>query len=129
MSRVVLDASSLLALLRTEEGAPRVAESLVGAAISTVNLAEVVGVLARDGVSERDIRTMLDGLRAERVPFDSDLAFRAGLLLPFTRSVGLSFGDRACLALAGRLGIKALTADRSWSRIADSVGVAVELIR
>jgi ribonuclease VapC len=49
--------------------------------------------------------------------------------VPKTRSAGLSLGDRACLALAVRLGTKALTADRSWSRIARAVGVEVELIR
>lgn len=129
MSRVVLDASSLLALLRGEEGALRVAELLVGAAITTVNWCEVIGILARDGFSRAEIQTMLDGLRAERVPFDTDLAFEAGLLLPLTRSVGLSLGDRACLALAMRRRAPAVTADRAWLRIADAVGVEVEAIR
>lgn len=129
MSGVILDASSLLALLRGEEGADRVAEVLVGAAITTVNLCEVIGILARDGFSRSDIRTMLDGLRAERVAFDSDLAFEAGLLLPLTRAAGLSLGDRACLALALQRRAPALTADRAWSRIADAVGVEVAVIR
>jgi ribonuclease VapC len=34
-----------------------------------------------------------------------------GSLRPLTRSAGLSLGDRACLALAARLGAWVLTAD------------------
>jgi PIN domain nuclease of toxin-antitoxin system len=41
----------------------------------------------------------------------------------------LSLGDRACLALARRLDVPALTSDRSWQAIAAQVGVRVELIR
>jgi PIN domain nuclease of toxin-antitoxin system len=51
------------------------------------------------------------------------------MLLPATRRAGLSFGDRASLALATRLGVQALTADRSWQSIAKVVGVDVDVIR
>ena len=44
-----------------------------------------------------------------------------------TRGLGLSFGDRACLALAQRLGGTALTADRSWARL--ELDIRVEVIR
>jgi ribonuclease VapC len=80
-------------------------------------------------VPEAEIHSLLDNLRLERVPFDERLAYRAGMLLPQTRAAGLSFGDRACLALALQLDAKAMTADRAWSRIADAVGVEIELIR
>lgn len=40
------------------------------------------------------------------LPFDEELAYRAGELRPETRSRGLSFGDRACVA--------ALTMERAW---------------
>ena len=46
-----------------------------------------------------------------------------------TRSAGLSLGDRLCLALAQRNGNGALTADRMWLKVAEAVGVVVELIR
>jgi PIN domain nuclease of toxin-antitoxin system len=46
-----------------------------------------------------------------------------------TRRAGLSFGDRVCLALAKREGLPAVTADSAWTRIADAVGVKVQLIR
>jgi PIN domain nuclease of toxin-antitoxin system len=125
----VLDASALLALLLDEPGASRVTALLDDAAISAVNLSEVVGQYAGRGIPVSEIRTMLSLFSIQIVPFDDALAFDAGLLVPKTRSARLSLGDRACLALARQLGSTALTADRSWSRIARAVGVEVELIR
>jgi PIN domain nuclease of toxin-antitoxin system len=125
----VLDASALLALLRGEAGAERVKSILKNSAMTTINFGEVVGFYARRGASEPEIRSLLHALPVERVAFDEELAYVVGLMLPQTSSAGLSLGDRACLGLAGRLGVKALTADRSWSRIARAVGVEVEVIR
>jgi PIN domain nuclease of toxin-antitoxin system len=44
-----------------------------------------------------------------------------------SRRAGLSFGDRACLALALIHGLPVLTADRAWAKV--DVGVEVRLIR
>lgn len=129
MTATVLDASALLALLRGEPGSAAVAAVLAGSAIGAVNLGEVVGHFARNGVAAEDIRLVLDPLPVERHPFDEELAYAAGLLLPPTRAAGLSFGDRACLALAQRLGARVLTADRAWRSIAAAVGVDVAVIR
>jgi PIN domain nuclease of toxin-antitoxin system len=127
--RAVLDASALLALLLGEPGADKVRATLADSAVASVNLSEIVGYFARNGVAEKDIRLVLDPLPIARIPFDERLAFAAGMLLPTTRKAGLSFGDRACLALASRLGVQALTADRSWQGIAEVVGVDVDVIR
>lgn len=127
MSRVVLDASALLALLNQEEGAERVAPFLADAVISTVNLAEVVTRLALAGMPETAIREALALLPLESVPFDVGQAIEVGLLAPTTRPSGLSLGDRACLILARRLDATAVTADQAWVGI--DAGVAVELIR
>ena len=129
MTEAVLDASALLALLLAEPGAETVRAVLADAAISAVNFSEVVGHYARNGVAEAQIRQVLDPLPLELAPFDADLGYVAGLLLPATRSAGLSFGDRACLALARRLSCRAMTADRAWIGIAADTGVEVALIR
>lgn len=129
MIEAVLDASALLALLLGESGGEKVRAVLAHAAMTTVNLCEVVGHFARNGAGETDIRLVLDPLPIEKTAFDEGLAFAAGLLLPAARRAGLSFGDRACLALAARLGVRALTADRIWQDIAKEVGVEIELIR
>jgi ribonuclease VapC len=129
MTGVVLDASALVALLRREPGWEKVEAMLDGAVISTVNLAEVVGFLARKGATEEAIRAVLTRVAIERADFDDQLALHAGLLEPLTRAAGLSLGDRACLALADRLGLPAITTDRAWAGVAESVGVPVHVIR
>jgi PIN domain nuclease of toxin-antitoxin system len=124
---VVLDASALLAVLRAEPGAERVVPRLEGARIGAVNLSEVVAKLIEDDVPEAEVRRAIGGLELDVHAFDARLAYTAGILRRSTRALGLSFGDRACLALAQSLGAPALTADRSWSRL--DLGVAIEVIR
>lgn len=126
---VVLDASSLLAVLLAEPGAERVAPHVDAgeAAISTVNLAEVLGRFARDGKDAGLVEARLRASPLEIVPFTGAHALTAGRLIAVTRPAGLSLGDRACLALALERGAVALTADDAWVRVPH--GVRVELIR
>jgi PIN domain nuclease of toxin-antitoxin system len=104
LNEVVLDAFALLALIQDEPGSERVAEVLDGAVISAINLAEVVSRLADRGLPGVAIRRQVERLDLGAVPVDADLAYAAGLLRPATRRLGLSLGDRVCIALAGRLG-------------------------
>ena len=128
MSRWVVDSSAVLALRNREPGVERVEQAVAqGAAISAVNLAEVVAKMSEAGSSEAMIHEMLDPLELEVIGFDADLAYRTGLLRPLTRRAGLSLGDRACLALARRMGLPVLTADRVWVDL--GLGVEVRLIR
>lgn len=127
MSKVVLDASALLAVLRAERGRERVEAVLEGAAIGAVNLSEVIAKLVEDEVPERAIRDAIRPLDLNVYPFDTEQAYLAGVLRRATRAHGLGLGDRACIALARHLGAKALTADRSWSRL--DLDVRIELIR
>jgi PIN domain nuclease of toxin-antitoxin system len=124
----VLDASALLALLNAETGS-EIVRSVVaqGAVISAVNLSEVVARLADQGMSAPAIQLTLDVLRLSTVDFDRHLALEAGLLRPLTRAAGLSLGDRACLATARGLGLRALTADRTWSTL--GLNIPIQVIR
>ena len=106
MTAAVLDASALLALILGEPGGEKVQRVLTDCAMTAVNLGEVVGHFARIGSPETEIRLMLDPLPFVRVALDEELAFIAGLMLPATVQAGLSFGDRACLALAHKLGVR-----------------------
>ena len=129
MTTAVLNASAVMALILDEPGRDQVRAVLEDAAITTVNLAEVVGQFARRGAAEVDIRFMIDSMRLARIVFDEELAYAAAMLLPLTKAAGLSLGDRACLALARRMEVKALTADRVWQEVGKSLGIAVEIIR
>jgi len=123
----VIDASALLALLNDELGADVVAEALPQGVISAVNLSEVVAKLCDAGMPEKAIHQALQPLGIEIVPFDEDQAYQAGLLRTSTQDFGISLGDRACLSLAKKLGIDALTADRAWAKL--SIGTTIKVIR
>ena len=123
----VLDASALLCLIRDESGAPEVAALLPDSSISAVNLSEAIAKLSEIGMDEATIGAILAPLQLRVIAFDEQTALAAGLLRSRTRSAGLSFGDRACLALAAELGAGAVTTDRAWSRI--DVGVSIVPVR
>ena len=125
----VLDSSAIIALLMDEPGAERVTAVLPESVVSTVNLAEVVGVLLRKKVPADIVRRTLDALRLVTVPLSEDAAFSAGLLEPRTRALGLSLGDRACIALAAEQRATILTTDQAMASYAGSMGLATEAIR
>ena len=95
MTRHVLDASAALAHLLDEAGGDRVVPHLKDGLLSAVNLSEVATRLIRTG--RNPIRA--DYLGCTVVDHDADLAHRTARLWPLTAHLGLSPGDRACLAL------------------------------
>lgn len=129
MKPFVLDAAAILAFLMNEPGADRVKAVARDAAISAVNLAEIVSVFARRGNTDSEIEALLSPFLGRVVPFDAATAFQAGLLAPQTRAYGLSLGDRACLALARSWSATAVTADRVWGQIGPQLGISIEVIR
>lgn len=127
MKRVVLDASVILAVLGQEPGADVVLRLLGNTAVSTVNLAEVQGKLVSRGVPESDAWEGARSLAAEVVNFDSEQARLVGTLLPQTQKLGLSLGDRACLALGMVLKAPVYTTDQAWKSL--KLGVKIHVVR
>ena len=127
--RFVLDASAILCLLKGEPGADRVMEALPRSSVSAVNISEVYAKLADAGGSEQKILSAIGVLHFRIEPFDDSLARLAGLLRPTTRVLGLSLGDRVCLALAQQRDAVALTTDRNWAKLPSDLSIAVEIIR
>lgn len=126
-TKVVVDASAVLAVVFQERGQESVAPALPGASISAVNLAEVMSKMLDRGLSIERIDRQVDALSLAVADFDRDLAMQAALLRDSTRHKGLSLGDRACLALAMREKLPVLTADTAWSDL--DLPVEVVLIR
>jgi ribonuclease VapC len=124
---IVLDASAVLVLMHRETGAEPVKAALPAAVLGSVNLAEVVTKLVERGMPPDEIADLLQSFDLDLHAFDDILAFETGVLRASTRGRGLSLGDRACLALARRLGASVLTADRAWQGL--DLGVPVELLR
>lgn len=128
MSRIVLDASALLAVLNREPGAERLTPQLLsGATSSTVNLAEVQGKLVSRGIKPDEAWEAASSPIREAAVFTGEQAKIAGSLIAQTSSLGLSLGDRACLALGIALKAPIYTADRSWKKL--KVGVRIHLVR
>src|SRR5664279_1456353 len=127
MSRVVLDASAALAILGGEPGADQVIPFLGESAISTVNLAEVHGKLVSKGVPKNEAWKAVLSLVREVIDFDLQQSKLVGELLAETRSLGLSLGDRACLALGAVLKAPVYTTDRAWKPF--KVGVEIRVLR
>jgi ribonuclease VapC len=127
MSRCVLDSSAVLASIRGEPGGELVGQADPTSIISSVNIAEVVSRLLDVGHDEADAIALARIGGYPVAAFDESLGLRAGALRLRTRHLGLSLGDRACLALAEREGLPVLTADRGWASL--DIGVEIRLIR
>jgi ribonuclease VapC len=116
VNNIVLDASALLAVLNAEPGAEKLTPQLLSvASCSTVNLAEVQGKLVARGIDPRAAWFAASGTIRDAAVFTAEHAETAGGLIAQTRALGLSLGDRACLALALALKAPVYTTDRSWA--------------
>ena len=128
MNSIVLDASAVLAVLNGEAGADKLTPQLLSASTSsTVNLAEVQGKLVNRGISPRDAWEATLSPIGEIAPFTAEHARITGSLIAQTRALGLSLGERACLALGLALKAPVYTADRSWKNL--KLGVRIRVIR
>lgn len=127
MTEAVLDASALIALLRKEPGAEKVAAVLTRSCISSVNLAETYSKMVEYGKRLEDVAYQVGRLSIPVILFDGEHAQLAASFWKQTRSVGMSLGDRACLALAMQTGLPAYTTEENWLKC--NVGVQVVKIR
>ena len=123
----VLDSSALMAMMRWETGAERVAACLDWAIVSTVNLAEVETKLVSAGLDEQLAWWHIREIQCKSIPFDDEQARMAGGLVKITKPFGLSLGDRACLALAIDRKATVYTTDRIWKQL--DLGIEIEVIR
>jgi len=124
---VVADSSALLAALKNEPFSNVDPRELVGATISAVNLCEVLAKLLEDGLSEAQADAAVSAMDLRVVSFDELQAHTTARLRSLMRHAGLSLGDRACLALAEKLGCPVVTADHVWASL--DLGLEVVLIR
>jgi len=129
VNKAVLDASAVLAFLQGEPGTDRVRTALGQSVcfISAANLAEAAGKLFERLGDMTQVMELLAIPGLERLPVTDEDAFLAGELVVHAKPLGLSLGDRLCLALGLREKARVLTADQAWLRL--KVGPAVEVIR
>jgi PIN domain nuclease of toxin-antitoxin system len=126
-AQYVLDSSALIALVRRERGWEKVDVALDRSVICAVNLAESLAKLVHEGGEPRLTERLLQDLKLEVLPFDEELAWASRDLCPLAWTHGISFADRACMALARHLRLQALTGDAKWKEL--DVGIQVKLFR
>jgi PIN domain nuclease of toxin-antitoxin system len=121
----VLDSSAVLAVIFREPGADVVKPWIDRSVMSSINVAEVMRRLARAGMDPQGIASSWAILNARSVAFDTGDALQLAAVFPDCAE--LSFGGCACIALAKKLGVPAITADRVWGTTRS--GVPIRQIR
>jgi PIN domain nuclease of toxin-antitoxin system len=123
----VIDTSVMMCVLLGEPGRDRALEAMHGASMSSVNVAEVVAKCLERAVAENLVSLLLSSSEIGIVDFVAEDAVLAGQLWARAQKGKFSFGDRACIATAIRLGATAVTADRIWATL--DLPCPVELVR
>jgi PIN domain nuclease of toxin-antitoxin system len=111
----ILDASAILAYLQNEKGKEKVEAVLETSAISRINVTEVLTKLIEKGMSLNEAKEAFDNLDLQIVEFDENQSLKVAELRPLTKHLGLSLGDRCCLALAILENLTVVAADKNWS--------------
>jgi ribonuclease VapC len=124
VSKIVVDASAVLAALSKRPGTEQLIGQLGGAIISAVSFGELLSQLSRTGGNLDQILTDLQTLLPDIRPFDSEQAVVLGYLESLTR--GMSLGEQVCLALGKRLNLPVLTTNPEWSKL--KIDVKIEVI-
>ena len=128
--KVVLDSSALIAFARDERGSEIVLQHIRGALISSVNLSEFLQRMIEADMPADAAIMRLRRFEIEIVPFSTEHAARAASLRAPTKHLGLSLGDRACLALALEMGCPVLTSDQAWGGdLGTRLGLDIRMIR
>lgn len=130
----VLDASAILAVLLSEPGAEQVSAILDRSSVHTVNVAEVIQKLVREGVPREEALISIEDLQLPTMAeFPMSDAAICGELIARERKRGLGLGDCICLTAAAMQSAVAVTAERLWKTLDESeVGgrkLRVQLIR
>jgi ribonuclease VapC len=115
----VFDSSAVLAMAFSEPGGNVVADLMEAGdgLISTVNLCEALTKLHDRGLAPEVIEAIRIDLPVAVVALSTEQARVAAQLRAQTRELGLSLGDRCCLALALEHDAEVITTDRSWARL------------
>lgn len=117
----VYDASALLAVIFDEPGSDAVMQYLntPGGEVSAVNWSEVGAKLIERGLAAVKIPRELAAFGLNVIAFDEAQAHIAAELRATTGSLGLSLGDRCCLALGQLRHAPVITADATWAQLDD----------
>jgi PIN domain nuclease of toxin-antitoxin system len=128
MSKIVFDASTLIALFAKETGYEFIKKQMKDAIISSVNIAEVYKYcIETQNLSEDEAKKLVKLSDIKIIEFTSDQALISASLITKTKQYGLSLGDRACIALGISGGYDIITCDQIWQKL--DVNVKIMMAR
>jgi ribonuclease VapC len=87
--------------------------------ISSVSYSEVAAKLSERGIPKHEISIVLEAIPLRVMDFDEPLALETGLIRKTAKSLRLSLGDRACLAVGKQLDAEIVTADTLWKKLGE----------
>jgi PIN domain nuclease of toxin-antitoxin system len=119
-----------MAYFYQEPGADVVESAILqGSFISTINWAEVLSTAIHRGEDIDELISKIESAnelsRLTILPAIEIDAIQIARLRPATKTLGLSLGDRACLALGLRLDLTVLTADQIWKNLALNIPITI----
>ncbi len=115
MSKVILDASALLALIKNEPGASILEDMLGRIVMSSLSLSEAATTLLKFDMTLQESEECLLPLISQLIPFDTSHALLTANLTKQLKDKDLSLEARACLALGMEMGLPIYTADQRWA--------------
>lgn len=116
--KIIIDASAVLALINKEDGY-KIVEKYINnyVAISAINFAEVLTVTSRNNINQEMIIPFLYDIFPSIIEFCHKQAKIVSELDCQVKKYGLSFGDKACIALGVYKDLPILTADKVWQKL------------
>ncbi len=122
MSKIIFDASALIALFAKENGYQTIKIHMKDAIISSVNIAEVYKYcIETQNLAQNDARKLIELADIKIIDFCHEQALISSTIIHKTKAYGLSLGDRACIALALFKNHPILTCDKIWEKLDLSV--------
>lgn len=118
MSKIVLDASALIALFAKENGYLKIKQHMKDGIISSVNIAEVYKYcIETQKLTKEEAKALVKLSDIKIVDFCCEQALISASIITTTRPYGLSLGDRSCIALAMFKKSPILTCDTIWHKL------------
>jgi len=127
ISKVILDASALLALIKNEPGASTVEDLLGQIVMSTLSLMEVATTLLQSDMTLQECEECLLPLISQLISFDTSHALLTASLTKQVKDKDLTLEARACLALGIKMNLPIYTANQEWSEL-KITGIDISLI-
>lgn len=123
MTKAIIDASTLIAFVKGEDGKDEARKWLPSSKISAINYAEVLLKLGIESEDVRLIKAIVRNLDVEIVQCDRAHAEEMSKLIPLDHQ-GLSLADRCCLTLGKLSNGPVVTSNRAWA----TLGLDLEIV-